>query len=209
MKLDVNRRPETGDDPDAVADGRSRRRRDAIVEAARSEFRRTGLAATSLASIADAAGIRRSHLYRYVDDKADLVGAVVAAETRAINARRLAALDGVDGFAERVVRSLELAVELVDGDPFWASLIEPGNVPYTAYAAAKDPELLASNAAYWAPILAAARDEGELDPDLADGEVMTWLLGVQFLLLERREIFPAESIRRYVERFVVASLVAR
>ena len=108
-----------------------------------------------------------------------------------------------------IVRSLELAVELVDGDPFWASLIEPGNVPYTAYAATRDPDLMASNAAYWAPILATARARGDLDPALDDDDVLTWLLGLQFLFLERREIFrtPAD-IRRYTRTFVLPGLTS-
>ena len=184
-------------------------RRDQIVESARAEFRRTGLAGTSLAAVADAAGVRRTHLYRYFEDKADLVSAVVAAEAAAINALRSGELAGVHDFGEQVVRSLELAVELVDSDPFWASLIEPGNVPYTAYAATQDPDLIASNVAYWTPILETARARGAMNPALRDDDVMTWLLGLQFLFLERREIFPTpDEVRRYAEQFVLPAIVA-
>lgn len=184
------------------------RRRVEIVATARRQFRRHGLDKTSLGMVADAAGVRRSHLYRYFADKADLVSAVVSAEAAEINAERRRRLTNVKGFGDRVVRSLELAVELVDSDPFWASLIAPGNVPYTAYAAANDPELLASNAAYWEPILDQARQQGEIDQALQDDEIVTWLLGLQFLFLERREIFPtAEHIRRYATTFVLPALL--
>lgn len=184
-------------------------RREQIVASARTEFRRTGLAGTSLAAVADAAGVRRTHLYRYFEDKADLVSAVVAAEAAAINARRAAELAGVDDFGQQIVGSLELAVLLVDSDPFWASLVEAGNVPYTAYAATRDPDLIASNVAYWQPILETARARGSLNSSLSDEDVMTWLLGLQFLFLERREIFPTPAeVRRYVELFVLPAIVA-
>ncbi|MEM9033723.1 MAG: helix-turn-helix domain-containing protein [Actinomycetota bacterium] len=194
--------------PSGEQESAGARRRALIVEVARREFRRTGLSGTSLGAIADAANVRRPHLYRYFADKADLVAAVAAAETQAINAQRSAALAGVEDIGEQIVRSLELAVELVDGDPFWTSLVEPGNVPYTAYAATRDPELLASNTAFWAPVLGAARAAGRLRSDVTDDEIMTWLLGLQFLFLERREIFPAAAeIRRYTEAFVVPAFV--
>ena len=183
-------------------------RRAEIVAAARRAFRQFGLAETTLGNIAAAAGLARPHLYRFFRDKSALVSAVVAAETADINARRLGALDGVTAFADRVVRALELAVEIVHGDEFWATLAAPGNVPYTAYAAARDPELAASNAQFWQPLFDDALAAGELRPDIDRDELLTWLLGLQFMFLERREIFPEPAdVGRYVRRFVLPALV--
>jgi AcrR family transcriptional regulator len=171
-------------------------------------FRRHGLADTTLEAIAAEAGILRPHLYRYFRDKSALVSAVVAAETAEINERRRALVARERGFANRVVRALELAVEIVHGDPFWSTLAAPGNVPYTAYAAARDPALVASNVEFWEPIFDDALAAGELRVDLDREELLTWLLGLQFLFLERREIFPqVGDVGRYVRLFVVPALV--
>ena len=102
-----------------------------------------------------------------------------------------------------------LAVEIVDSDPFWATLAAPGNVPYTAYAATRDPELARSNEEFWGPIFDGAQAAGELRPNLDRAELLMWLLGLQFLFLERREIFPTlAAVERYVRTFVLPALVA-
>ena len=149
------------------------------------------------------------HIYRYFRDKSDLVSSVVAAETKDINDLRRAALKGVRGLSNRVVRAMELAVELVSGDPFWASLAAPGNVPHTAYAAARDPELATSNVEFWQPIFDDALEAGELRPDIDRNELLNWLLGLQFMFLERRELFPdVADVGHYVRTFVVPALSA-
>jgi AcrR family transcriptional regulator len=184
------------------------RRRAEIVEVARRTFREHGLAGTTLDMVSTAAGLPRPHLYRYFRGKSDLVSAVVAVESSAINERRRDRLRSVDTFVERLVGALVLAVEIVDSDPFWATLAAPGNVPYTAYAASGDPELLRSNLEFWEPIFDEAATAGELRPGLDRGELLTWLLGLQFMFLERREIFPSvDDVEHYVRTFVVPALV--
>ena len=183
-------------------------RRTEIVEAARTAFRSFGLADTTLEMVAVAAGLPRPHLYRYFRDKSDLVSAVVAVETAEINERRRALVAAERTFADKVVRALQLAVEIVHGDPFWSTLAAPGNVPYTAYAATRDPALVASNAQFWLPIFDDGLASGELRPELDRNELLTWLLGLQFLFLERREIFPdACAVGHYARTFVVPALV--
>ena len=183
-------------------------RRTAIVEAARRRFRATGLAGTTLEMVATDAGLARPHLYRFFKNKAELIAAVVAVETSEINARRRQQIAELHSFADQLVRSLELAVELVYSDDFWSSLITPGNVPYTAYAASSAPEILAANTDYWTPMLRAAEDSGELRPSLDHQKVMTWLLGIQFMFMERSEIFPTiADVGYYARTFVLPALV--
>jgi AcrR family transcriptional regulator len=177
------------------------------VAAARRRFRADGLAAATLGSVAADAGLNRPHLYRYFADKAELIAAVVAAETAEINDRRLVEVAGLPAFADQVVRALQLAVELIRGDEFWSTLISPENVPYTAYAAANSDEVRAANVGFWVPLLEAARARGEVRPDLTDEDVLAWLLGLQFLFMERPELFPTgEHVARYSRLFVVPAL---
>ena len=183
-------------------------RRSEIVAVARRAFRQHGLDGTTLEMVATAAGLPRPHLYRYFRDKSDLVSAVVAAETDEINERRRAASVALTTFADRLVRAFELAVEVVHGDAFWSSLAAPGNVPYTAYAAAADPQVAASNARFWTPIFDDAEAAGELRADVDRDDLLTWLLGLQFMFLERREIFPdVADVGRYVRAFVLPAIV--
>jgi AcrR family transcriptional regulator len=158
--------------------------------------------------VATDAGLARPHLYRFFKNKAELIAAVVAVETSEINARRRQQIAELHSFADKLVRSLELAVELVYSDDFWSSLITPGSVPYTAYAASSAPEILAANTDYWTPMLRAAEDSGELRPSLDHQKVMTWLLGIQVMFMERSEIFPTiADVGYYARTFVLPALV--
>ena len=187
---------------------RSKQERTAeITHLAKERFRKTGLAATTLDMVADDAGLPRPHLYRFFKSKAELVSAVIADEVVAINARRWAEVQRLRSFERQVVRSLELAVELIEGDEFWSSLVTPGNVPHTAYAASADPKINEANEAYWNQILQRARDKGELREELEVGRVLNWLLGIQFMFMERREIFPSiKDVGSYAAEFVVPAL---
>lgn len=182
-------------------------RRTQIVEAARARFRATGLDETTLDMITTDAGIQRPHLYRYFTDKADLIAAVVTAEAAEVNRRRAERVQTLDTFVDRLVVGISSAVELVHSDPFWASLVSPTNVPYTAYVAMEDPELTTSNRDFWRPILEQAIESGELRSDIDIDETMTWILGVEFMFLQRREFFPShEAAAHYARTYVAPSL---
>ncbi len=178
-----------------------------IAQIAKVRFKVTGLAETTLDMIAEDAGLPRPHLYRFFKNKSELVSAVIASEVSEINARRWGEVKRLRSFERQVVRSLELAVELIDGDEFWSTLIKPGNVPHTAYAASSDPKILQSNADYWTRILEAAQQKGELREGLDEDRTLNWLLGIQFMFMERREIFPSVAdVGRYAKEFVVPAL---
>lgn len=184
-------------------------RRAAIVEAARARFRASGVEGTTLEMVANDAGLPRPHLYRYFKDKAGLVAAVVSAEAAEVNRRRAAKVATLQRFDDKIVQGIQAAVELVHGDPYWASLVAPEAIPYTAYVAIQDPELLASNRGFWAPILRTADDLGDLRVGLDHEEVMTWLLGMEFMFLERREFFPTGTdVGHYARTFIAPALVS-
>ena len=178
-----------------------------IAKMAKVRFKTTGLAETTLDMIAADVGLPRPHLYRFFRNKSELVSVVIASEVAEINARRWDEVRRLRSFERQVVRSLELAVELIEGDEFWSTLIKPGNVPHTAYAASSDPKILQLNAEYWTRILEAAKRKGELRDGLDLARTLNWLLGIQFMFMERREIFPSVAdVGRYAKEFVVPAL---
>ncbi len=183
-------------------------RKTSIIEVARKRFRETGLAETTLDMVAEDAAIARPHLYRYFKDKSDLLSEVLVAEARAINAQRHAKIEGLKRFDEILIRSFEGTIEVVYADKFWADIVSPSNVPYTAYVASNDPRVLESNMAYWEPILASAEESGDLRPGLDHSEIMKWLLALEFMFMERTEIFQTlEDVRHYAKTFVLPALV--
>ena len=184
-------------------------RRNEIVETARRRFRKSGLEETTLDMIAADAKMPRPHLYRYFKNKVELTAAVVSAEAAEVNLRRKERISNLTSFVDKVVVGIATAVELVHSDPFWASLVSPEFVPYTAYVAADDPELVSSNEDFWRPILELAQENGELRAEIDLEETMTWILGVEFMFLERREFFPdRQSVEHYARVYVAPAFRA-
>jgi len=193
-----------------IVQTRKAARREAIIQAARRLIREHGLSEVTLAMVASEVGLSRPNFYRFFRDKAELIAAVVGHESAEINARMQKEVMRLQSFERQIVRSLELTVEIVFSDELWSLLVDPANVPYTAYAASGDPAMLAANKRYWAPILEKAAANGTLREDLDHEKIMTWLLGIQFLFMERREIFPTvKEVGEYAQAFVVPALVRR
>ncbi|MFN3233674.1 MAG: TetR/AcrR family transcriptional regulator [Alphaproteobacteria bacterium] len=194
--------------PQTQKSSRKAGRRAEIIQAARQRFRASGLAESTMDMVAEDVGIARPNLYRYFKDKTELVGAVLVEEAFAINDFRATKLKGITKFADRVVRTFQATVEVMEADPLWADIIAPTNVPYTAYVAASDPRVLESNRQYWTPIFTDAEANGELRPGLDHEELLTWLLGVEFMFMERSEIFPTlEDVERYTRTYVLPALL--
>ncbi len=185
-------------------------RRSQIIEIARQRFRKTGLTETTLEMVAEDAGIARPNLYRYFKHKSGLLSAVLEIEAEAINELRRRKIERADGFAEQLVASMQATVEILHEDPFWAEILSPENVPYTAYVATNDPIVLDSNMSYWGPILQAADEKGELAPGLSHDEIRRWLLGIEFMFMERREIFPTpDTVAHFARTFVLPALTSK
>ena len=93
-------------------------------------------------------------------------------------------------------------------DSLWAEIVSPSNVPYTAYVASHDEDVLKSNYDFWMPMLVEAQQKGDMNPDLDPEQVMKWLLGIEFMFMERREIFSTlEEVEQYTRTFVLPALV--
>ena len=182
-------------------------RRVLIVEAARSRMRHVGLAKTTMDMIAEDAGIARPHIYRYFKDKADLVSAVMIAEAAGINLERLKKLKGVTDTKELVIGSFEAIVDVVHANPFWHASAGADDIPLSAHAMMLDPVIHGIREEYWGPILDAAEEAQMLRPDLDRSLTLAWMIALEIMFVERRELFTKGSdTRPYVEAFVLPSL---
>lgn len=98
-------------------------RRAAIHAAAIAEFSARGFAATSMANIADAAGMSRPALYQYFRNKGDIFASAFAALLNEAVDRSLAALDQPGSTAEQ----LDGFLQRFDGDLWEQTAASPHN----------------------------------------------------------------------------------
>lgn len=97
---------------------RGRRTRAAIIDAAAAMVYQRGVAATTLDDILIASGAGKSQLYYYFDDKADLIGAVIARQVELIlqaqpGINQIDSIQGLQTWADGIV-----AIHGRPGGPF-------------------------------------------------------------------------------------------
>ena len=172
-------RPE-GPDYDVV------RRR--LVDAAEAIVRDRGVGALRLDSVADAVGLHRSSVYRYVDSKEELVTAVVVQATLRVGRTVIAEL-GEDAPPERfLVEGLAIALAEMANDPVHRSLVAPSASASMARVGGR--ALTEGIRPLVEPMFAAAAEQGLLREGVSPDDALRWLQIVATGLVRQPDLVP-------------------
>ena len=178
-----------------------------FLDAAEACFERYGVAKTTMEDIAKMAGVSRPTVYRHFDDRDSLILAVVLRRSRLLVARAVKLLRKRQTLEDQLVEGLLFLVEKGRKDPFVRLLVSPEHMEMAN-------RILGGNLPVeltyemWEPILAEARDRGDLRADLDFRAVSRWLTYLIILLLGRFDIEedPA-ALREMLRTFVVPAFV--
>lgn len=192
--------PVAGTEPE---DGTSSR----VLAAARACFLRYGVRKTSMADIADAAGMARQSLYRYAASKSALVDAALLARLSEMGELLQDILARTDDFETAAVEGSAAVVTTARTDPELTTLLEVTQGRHlselTATSSAAMHHLVAE---LWRPLLARGRAEGRLRTDVSDDQIVEWIRGVYLMLMLRSDL-DAEGDRAIVRLFLLRSLL--
>jgi AcrR family transcriptional regulator len=149
----------------------------AVLDAAAGCYLRLGVAKTTAADIAAAAGISRATLYRRFGSHESIFLAVLERESEAMAAEVQAHLSGIDDPAERLVESMMFSVAQIGGRPVHAAIFTGESAAWAAGRAIRMEALRRIGAAAVRPLLSDAMDSGVLsDEDVAG--LVDWILRI-------------------------------
>jgi AcrR family transcriptional regulator len=94
-----------------TASERSLRRRQQVLDAAETCFRRHGFHAASMAGVAAEAGMSVGHIYRYFENKEAIVAAIVERDLRAIAEQFVRIREAPEGVVETMLEGLDECVD--------------------------------------------------------------------------------------------------
>jgi AcrR family transcriptional regulator len=178
--------------------------REQLMDAAESCFDKYGINKTTMDDIAKMAGVSRPTVYRHFDDRDTLILAVVMRRSRQLIDRAQKFIRRQGTFVDQLVEGLLFMVDKGRKDPFVRLLVSPEHMDLA------NQILGASSAAVdlayemWEPILAEARERGELRDDLDFRAIATWITYLTLLLVGRSDIEPDQSAQRELLRTFVA-----
>jgi AcrR family transcriptional regulator len=194
---DWKARPE-GPEYDAV--------RGRLVDAAEAIVRDNGVNALRLDSVAEAAGLHRSSVYRYFGSKEELLTAVVTQASLRVR-RKVVKRLGKSAPPERFLgEGLAMALTEIAGDPVHRSLMDPSASEAMAKVGGK--ALAAGIRPLVDPVFEMADEQGLLREGVTPEQASWWLQIVASGLVRSPEILPARAeLTRLLELMLVPTLL--
>lgn len=193
---------------DAPNDTTSARQR--LIDSAESCFQRYGVVKTTVEDVAAAAKVSRATVYRYFADRDELILGVLLREAGRFLDRLTAEINREPEFDRAVVNGVLFTVDAVRADENLALLFAPEAIGITTSIAGASDALFKLTAEFLRPFFEAARDSGQLRPDVDLDEAAEWTLRAVLSMLTVQgpvERKLAEQ-KRFLMTFLVPALVA-
>ncbi|GAA4116692.1 TetR/AcrR family transcriptional regulator [Nocardioides fonticola] len=183
--------------------------RDRLLDAAEACLRRDGIRRTTVAQVAEEAGLSRAYLYRFFPDKATLVCAALIRRDQAFwddaRARVIAASDlaGMVAEAVAIARTSPLG-------PLALHLAESEPEAYAEVVGTYVHEVVPGMSGFWCDVLAVARERAwmraDLDLDTAAEGVLRTVVSLVTIPGRAVDADDPTSVRRYLQTFLVPAL---
>ena len=162
---------------------------DRILDAAEECLRRDGIRRTTVAGIAEAAGVSRSWLYQHFRDKPAILGAALVRLDEAFWADAHKRVGARRTFAAKVAEAILIARSSELG-PLALELRAREPDEFEALMGRFVRDSLPGMVGFWQLHLTIARDKGELRPDLDIAAAADWVLRVVVSLVT----MPGEAV---------------
>ena len=156
--------------------------RDRLLDAAEECLRRDGIRRTTMIGIAETAGVSRTWLYEHFSDKQAILGAALVRLDEAFWADAHKRVTARRRFAGKVAEAILIARTSELG-PLALELRSREPDEFEALMGRFLRDAVPGMVGFWQVHLAAARDKGELRPDLDVVEASEWVLRVVISLV--------------------------
>ena len=179
-----------------------------ILDAADSCFTYYGIAKTTMEDVASAADISRATLYRTFSDRESLLVALIRRRARMNMARNRDRIMALGSLTDRMVEGISRNVRVGHRDPLMRSLVSPEQMALANDLLSATGLATELTREFWEPILLAARDAGEIRPDVDMVGLCEWISRVETMLIVQLADTPDDEkrIRRLVADFVVPAV---
>jgi AcrR family transcriptional regulator len=178
-----------------------------LLRAARKVFLRYGVQKSTMADIADEAGIPRPTLYEYVSSRNDLIDAVIAVRIRAIVSKLVKAATEAATFAEAVVETSIMGIELTRTDRELTNIF--ATTPYKQVhqiMEGPNPAVALLVSEFLQPLIKLGTAEALLRPDVTEELLVGWFRAVYSGFIYREDV-DSEEIRILMRTFFLPSLI--
>lgn len=183
--------------------------RERLLDAAEACLRRDGIRRTTVAGVAEEAGVSRAGLYKHFPDKATLLSAALIRRDQAFWAEAHERVGRAAGMAAKVAEAVVMSRSSPLG-PLALELQEAEPQAFASVMGTFADDIVPGLAGFWEHHLARAQDEGEVRADLDLTGAAEWILRVVISLVQvpglAVDTADRASVRAYLQTYLVPAL---
>jgi AcrR family transcriptional regulator len=180
---------------------------DAILQAARSCITARGYKNLSMEAIAEKCRLSRRTLYRAFASKDELLARLLYEHCQ----EKIARLKFNSGHFQRAfIDGATRAIPLIQQDPIMMELMYRGGAEWYQrqmldYDSPVYRCVLHINLGFWDELLNRGKNQGLVNPDLSNEEIIRWYTNIQYMMIVRVNATMEEN-RRIMEKFFLPSI---
>jgi AcrR family transcriptional regulator len=175
--------------------------RERLLDAAEICLKEHGIRRTTMAMVAEQAGVSRAWLYRHFPDKPTLVGAAVVRLDEAFWDEAHARIRRQKGLARKVAEAVRMS--RAHEPPLALQLREQEPEEFALAVGKELQQAMPGMGDFWHPYLAEARDAGEVRADLDVPRAAEWVIRVVLSLVT---LPRDDDVLPFLEEFLLPSL---
>ncbi len=179
-----------------------------IAAAAERCFQKFGAQRTTMADIADEAGIARQSIYRVFEDRSSLIRFVLSQRVAMLAEQVRGAFDGYETIEQAIVEGSIVSVRVGRLDPIFNQIVtEATDHSIEVFLSRGTEDVHRLMRSLWIPILKRARAEGQIREGASDDQIIEWLRYIHAILTVRDDLKEAKQ-REMLRLFILPSILA-
>ncbi len=187
----------------------SKTTKDRIADAAVRCFKQYGPQRTSMADIAEEAGISRMTLYRAFEDRPTLVAYILDRILTDLAEEPRAKIQSFDTLEEALVEGSIVSLKVGQQDELFTTIVQKDtNHSVEQYMLRGSPKVIEGMTETWGPVFEKARANNAIRTDLSDERLVELIISVHSLLFMRDDQNDDER-RQFLRDFLVPAITGK
>lgn len=180
-----------------------------VADAALRCFERHEPSDISMNDIAREAGVSRQAAYRAFSSRTELIETVLNMRLTDIGESVERYFREAESLEKALVECAFRAVQAGRSDALFVKVLKScGDHRVEQFIFRGSDDILAVTKRLWGPLLAKAREEGLINPDISDERYLDWIQQIE-AVLSMRDDFSEEAQRQMLRDFLVPSIITR
>ncbi len=183
--------------------------RERLLDAAQSCFSKFGVGKTTIGDVAKTAKVTRPTVYKYFQNRYDLVWGVLMRDAERLTSSISTHLESYEDVGDAIVEGILFCLRTLPEEPNFQYLFNPDMAGVTSSVLLSGSDFLNMTKALLKPLLEPAKKQGRLRNDLDPDDVTEWVFRIMlsFISVESNPSRGEPEMRRLLRNMLLPSIL--